>query len=110
VFSGPIAPGNHTLAITATYRGHGYGVFEYLSKFTFTANGGNTFVAEEGKLSRVECRGYEKGGANTPMEKRAAVECKVTQVAPQKAPDAPAATTPGTTPMPAPTTTPTTGK
>jgi hypothetical protein len=54
----------------------------------------------------VQCRGYEKGGANTPMEKRAAIDCKVTEVAPQKAPEAPAPQTPGTTPMPA-TTTPT---
>jgi hypothetical protein len=110
VFTGPIAPGNHTLTAIATYRGHGYGVFEYLSKFTFTARGGSAFVAEEGKISSVSCRGYEKGGANTPMEKRPSVECKVTQVAPQKAPEAPTtATPPGTTPMPAPTT-PTTGK
>jgi hypothetical protein len=110
VFAGPISPGNHTLSATVTYRGHGYGVFEYLSKFTFTASGGATFVAEEGKTSKVDCKGFEKGGANTPMEKRPAVECKVTEVAPQKAPDAPTQTTPGTTPMPASTTTPPTGK
>lgn len=109
VLNGPIAPGNHTLSAVATYRGHGYGVFEYLSKFTFTARGGSTFVTEEGKVSNIACRGYEKGGANTPMEKRAAVDCKVTQVAPQKAPEAPTSATPGTTPMPA-TTAPTTGK
>jgi hypothetical protein len=111
IFTGPISPGSHQLAMVATYKGHGYGVFEYLSKFTFTARGGSAFVAEEGKISSVACRGYEKGGANTPMEKRPSVECKVTQVAPQKAPEAPTtATPPGTTPMPAPTTTPTTGK
>src|SRR3954471_14943544 len=39
IFSGPISPGNHNIAAAATYRGHGYGVFEYLSKFTFTAKG-----------------------------------------------------------------------
>ena len=44
VFSGPIAPGNHTLAIVATYRGHGYGVFEYLSKYTFVAKGNQSFI------------------------------------------------------------------
>ena len=38
IFTGPISPGNHKLAMVATYRGHGYGVFEYLSKYTFTAN------------------------------------------------------------------------
>ncbi len=100
VFAGPIAPGNHTLAVAATYRGHGYGVFEYLSKYTFTARGNSAFIAGEGKLSKVDCRGYEKGGATTPLENRPAVECKVTQASPDKpneapAPAAAAATTPG---------------
>jgi hypothetical protein len=104
IFNGPIAPGNHTLSVVATYRGNGYGVFEYLNKFTFTAKGASSFVAGEGKISKVDCRGYEKGGASTPMEKRAAVECKVTQVSPEKPAEAPAQTTPGTTPMPATTT------
>jgi len=54
IFSGPIAPGNHNISAVATYRGHGYGVFEYLSKFTFTAKGANAFVAGEGKLSKVD--------------------------------------------------------
>ena len=100
IFSGPISPGNHTLSATAVYRGHGYGVFEYLDKFTFTAHGSSSFVAGEGKIAKVDCRGYEKGGAATPMEKRASIDCKVTQVAPEKAPEAPAQTTPGTTPLP----------
>src|SRR6185369_10997178 len=29
IFTGPISPGNHNLQVVATYRGHGYGVFEY---------------------------------------------------------------------------------
>ncbi|MBA3503002.1 MAG: hypothetical protein H0T65_21750, partial [Deltaproteobacteria bacterium] len=45
VFAGPIAPGNHTLTAVATYRGHGYGVFAYLSKYTFTARGNQSFSA-----------------------------------------------------------------
>ena len=93
VFAGPIAPGNHNLQIVATYRGHGYGVFEYLSKFTFTARGAASFTTGEGKISKVDCRGFEKGGAATPMEKRPSIECKVTDVQPEKptAPTAPAA-------------------
>lgn len=87
IFAGPIAPGNHNLAVVATYRGHGYGVFEYLSKYTFTAKGGHSFMAGEGKIAKVDCKGYEKGGATTPLEKRAAVECKVTSVQPEKPAD-----------------------
>lgn len=101
VFAGPIAPGNHTLTATATYRGHGYGVFAYLTKYTFNARGSQSFAAGEGKMTRIECKGYEKGGATTPMEKRPAIECKSMQVAPDKAPDAPTPT-PGSPSAPAP--------
>jgi hypothetical protein len=107
IFSGPISPGNHNIAAVATYRGHGYGVFDYLSKFTFTAKGSNSFLAGEGKISKVDCKGYEKGGAATPMEKRPAIDCKVTQVSPEKAAEAPKPTAPGSTPMPAPSSSPT---
>jgi hypothetical protein len=120
IFAGPISPGNHNLASVATYRGHGYGVFEYLKKYTFVANGKQAFTAGEGKISKVSCKGLEKGGPTTPMEKRAAIECKVMQVAPEKpaatpgpaaptpglpsAPAAPAAPAASTTPAAAPTT------
>ncbi len=114
IFSGPIAPGNHTLSVLATYRGHGYGVFQYLSKYTFTARGNSTFIAGEGKLSKVDCKGIEKGGPTVKMEQRAAIDCKVTEVSPEKekAPAAPAATTPAAPApaAPAPATTPAPGK
>ena len=103
VFAGPIAPGNHTLTAVATYRGHGYGVFAYLSKYTFTARGNQSFSAGEGKTTKVDCRAFEKGGSATPLEKRPALECKVTQVSPDKAPDAPTPT-PGTPSAPTPAT------
>jgi len=87
VFAGPISPGNHSLSVVATYRGHGYGVFEYLAKYTFTAHGNQAFIAGEGKISRVECRAFEKGGPTMPLEKRATIECKVAQVQPEKPPE-----------------------
>lgn len=102
IFAGPISPGNHTLQVVATYRGHGYGVFEYLTKFTFTARGAASFTTGEGKISKVECRGFEKGGAATPMEKRPAIECKVTELSPEKPAEPKPTTTPGTTPLPPP--------
>jgi len=106
VFAGPIAPGNHNLQAVATYRGHGYGVFEYLSKYTFTARGNQAFLAGEGKISKVDCRGFEKGGPTTPLEKRSAVECRVTELQPEKPADTtagpPATGTEPTTPAPAP--------
>ncbi len=102
IFAGPIAPGNHNIASVATYRGHGYGVFEYLKKYTFVANGKQSFTAGEGKISKVECKGLEKGGPTTPMEKRAAIECKAAQIAPEKPAAAPAPTTPSPGAPPAP--------
>ena len=102
IFAGPISPGNHTLQVIATYRGHGYGVFEYLTKFTFTARGSASFTTGEGKISKVECKGFEKGGAATPMEKRPSIECKVSDVAPDKPAETKPSTTPGTTPLPPP--------
>jgi hypothetical protein len=87
VFAGPISPGNHTISAVATYRGHGYGVFEYLAKYTFTARGNQAFIAGAGKISRVDCHGFEKGGPTMPLEKRAAVECKVMQVQPDRPAD-----------------------
>ncbi len=102
IFSGPISPGNHNLQVVATYRGHGYGVFEYLTKFTFTARGNASFTTGEGKISKVECKGYEKGGAATPMEKRPAIECKVSEAAPEKPAESKPSTTPGSTPLPPP--------
>ncbi len=110
VFAGPISPGNHNLTAQATYRGHGYGVFEYLSKYTFTAKGQQAFAAGEGKIAKVDCKGFEKGGPTTPLEKRAAVECVVVQVQPEKPAETaptpaagattPAATTPAAPPAP----------
>jgi hypothetical protein len=97
IFAGPIAPGNHNIAVAATYRGHGYGVFEYLTKYTFNAKGGHSFTAGEGKIAKVDCRGFEKGGATTPLEKRAAVDCKVTAVQPEKPADKQEPTPPPTT-------------
>jgi len=103
IFTGPIAPGNHTLAIVATYRGHGYGVFEYLSKYTFNVIGNQTFTAGEGKVTKIDCRGHEKGGPTTPLEKRPAITCVITQVTPERAAEAaPAAPAPATTPAPTP--------
>jgi hypothetical protein len=104
VFAGPISPGNHTIAAVATYKGHGIGPFEYLSKYTFTAKGSAEFIAGEGKIAKVDCKGYEKGGPTTPLETRAAIDCVVTQVVPDKGGEAPAQTNPGTTPLPASTT------
>jgi hypothetical protein len=77
ILSGPIAPGSHTVSVLAVYRGHGYGVFKYLTKYTFTVRSSHTFTVEEGKALRIEAIAFEKGGVTTPLEKRPAIDFKV---------------------------------
>jgi hypothetical protein len=77
ILAGPISPGNHTLSVLVVYRGHGFGVFEYLKKYKFTVRTSHTFAVPEGKAINITVVGYEKGGATTPMDKRPAVDFKV---------------------------------
>jgi hypothetical protein len=77
VLTGPIAPGSHTISVLAVYRGHGYGVFNYLNKYTFTVRSSHTFTAAEGKATRIEVVGFERGGVTTPLENRPAIDFKV---------------------------------
>lgn len=78
ILTGPISPGSHSISALAVYRGHGYGVFKYLTKYTFTVRASHTFTAAEGKATRIEASGFEKGGRTTPLEKRPAIDFKVT--------------------------------
>ena len=78
ILTGPISPGSHSISVLAVYRGHGYGVFKYLTKYTFTVRASHTFTAAEGKATRIEASGFEKGGRTTPLEKRPAIDFKVT--------------------------------
>ncbi len=78
ILTGPISPGSHTISVIAVYKGHGYGVFKYLNKYTFTVRSSHTFTAQEGKATRIEGVAYEKGGATTRLEDRPAIDFKVT--------------------------------
>jgi hypothetical protein len=78
VLTGPIAPGSHTISVVAIYRGHGYGVFKYLTKYKFTVRSSHTFTAQEGKATRIEAVAFEKGGKTTRLEDRPAIDFKVT--------------------------------
>lgn len=77
VLTGPIAPGSHTISVLAIYRGNGYGVFKYLNKYKFTVRSSHTFTASEGKATRIESVAFERGGVTTPLEKRPAIDFKV---------------------------------
>ena len=68
------------------YRGNGYGVFRYLNKYRFTVRSSHTFTVDEGKASSIRAVAFEKGNATTPMEKRPALDFKVSVIAGGKAP------------------------
>jgi hypothetical protein len=78
VLTGPIAPGSHTLSVVAIYRGNGYGPIRYLNKYKFTVRSSHTFTASEGKGTSIRAVAFERGGASTPLEKRPAIDFKVT--------------------------------
>lgn len=77
VLTGPITPGSHTISVLALYRGHGYGVFNYLKKYKFTVRSSHTFTATEGKGTDIKVVAFERGGVTTPLEKRPAFDFKV---------------------------------
>jgi hypothetical protein len=81
VFSGPIAPGNHTIAAILEYHGNGYGVFAYLKQYKFTVRSSHTFTAAEGKETQLSVAGVEKGGITTQLKDRPAIEFKENVIA-----------------------------
>ena len=78
IFSGPIAPGGHSLDVIAVYRGHGYGVFKYLDRYTFTVRAHHDFTAEEGKHTRIDGDATEREAMTGRMQDRPTVRFEVT--------------------------------
>jgi hypothetical protein len=79
VFSGAISPGNHTVSLMLEYEGYGYGVFSYLKAYHFTVRSSHTFTVEEGRLTELLVRAYEKGNSlTTELKDKPSVEYKAT--------------------------------
>ncbi|MCS6799619.1 MAG: dihydrolipoamide acetyltransferase [Myxococcota bacterium] len=73
VYNGNILPGEHTLTVNLEYRGHGFGVFEYLKGHRFKVRSSYSFTAPEGRSVTIRVVGYEKGGPTAPLEERPAI-------------------------------------
>lgn len=73
-------PERGTVSVTTTYRGHGYGVFSYLSKYTFTARGETPFTVEPGRVTEIVAIGYERERPAGPLEDRPAIAWRVSNV------------------------------
>ncbi len=63
IFEANIPPGNHTLSVTGVIRGRGTGLFAYLADYTFQFSSSYSFVAADGKTSRIDAVLFKKGGA-----------------------------------------------
>jgi hypothetical protein len=70
VFDIPVSPGYHVVQASASYRGHGYGVFWYLDRYRFEVRSAHGFTAAPGALSEITVVHHEKGGLTTPLEER----------------------------------------
>ena len=77
IFNGSIVPGNHNVAISMTLKGGGFGLFSYLEGYKFRVRSSYTFSAEEGKVTKINIVGHEKGGVTTPLKDRPAIKYDV---------------------------------
>jgi hypothetical protein len=78
VFSGPLAPGTHTVSVSLGLRGSGYGLFSYARGYEFDLRFSCQFTAEEGRTTRVIVRSYKGGNVFTAHEDRPDGICHVT--------------------------------
>jgi len=74
VFQAPLAPAAHTLSVRLVFKGSG-GPFTYVDLYRFTLRGSHTFTAADGKETRVEVIGHERGNpVTTRMQDRPAID------------------------------------
>ena len=73
IFNGRIVPGQHQVAVRLVYRGHGFGVFNYLDGYKFKVQNSFTLNMEPGKATTASIIGYERGDLTTDLKERPAV-------------------------------------
>ncbi len=76
IFEANIPPGNHTLSVSGLIRGKGTGLFSYLSDYSFQFSSSYSFMAQDGKTTRLDSVLYKKGGALADYIEGPAVEFK----------------------------------
>ncbi len=73
IYDGNLPPGPHNVTIELTYKGHGYGVFSYLSGYTFDSRSSHSFTAPENSALKLTSVGFERGNLTTEMRDRPSV-------------------------------------
>lgn len=96
IFNGRIVPGQHQLAVRLVYRGHGFGVFNYVDGYRFKVQNSFTIDMEPGKATTARVVAFERGDITTDMKERPSVrlETQVTRDVPVVAGGADTALTP----------------
>jgi hypothetical protein len=94
IFTGTMPPGDHTIQVSLTFQGNGYGVFSYLRGYKFEVKSSHAFTSVEGKSMSVTAMAFEKGGVTTPLDQRPAIEWHE-KVQPLTAPPTGPASAPG---------------
>ncbi len=75
IYNGSLAPGNHLVSVYMVYRGQS-GLFSYVEGIKVKLKSNYSFRAEEGKITRIDVIGYDKGGVTSKFEERPAVKYK----------------------------------
>lgn len=78
VFDGNLSEGPHELELELSYTGHGYGVFSYLTEYTFESKSSHAFTAPEDGAVKVVSVGYEEGNITTEMADRPNISWQLT--------------------------------
>jgi hypothetical protein len=73
IFDGNLPPGPHNVTVELTYHGHGFGVFAYLSGYTFESRSSHSFDAPENGALKLASVGFERGNITTEMKSRPSV-------------------------------------
>lgn len=73
VYDGNLPPGAHNVTVELVYQGNGFGVFSYLSGYTFESRSSHSFTAPENGAVKLVSQGFERGNMTTEMADRPAV-------------------------------------
>ncbi|MBV9946876.1 MAG: hypothetical protein JOZ69_08520 [Myxococcales bacterium] len=74
IYTGSVPPGDHTISVSLTFQGNGYGVFSYLRGIKWKMKSTHSFTAVEGKILNITATAYEEGGVTTPLDQRPKVQ------------------------------------
>ena len=68
-----LVPGAHQLTVLYVYKGKPWGVFRYMTDYTFKVESGYDFVVDEGKAAELTVTASESGNFFTAYEERPSV-------------------------------------